>query len=278
MDMRRFTHIGRPIDPAWPTNRAIAVITVLVGALSAIVLVLWGGVAIQKAAGLAFSSAAAVFLAWAAARELDPDHQPPAFMAAGLALVGIALTGAPPPVLPMFWLLLLLRVVNRTTGLAPRLTDLLLFVGLGVWIEATLLPFAAAATGAALWLNYSLDGRPSDFVPGLALALAVTSVLAVTSGHVTGRAEPPHWWLLLAVGAASALFVASIVKLGPVISVDDEGVAPLSRGRVRAAQGLGLVTCILILSFAGKDGFDAFIQFWAAVLAVGLSHPHSPLS
>lgn len=282
MDIRRFTHIGRPVDPAWPTNRAIAVITLVVGVISGIVLVLSSDLGVLDAAATAFKTAAAVFLAWALTRELDPDHQIPAFVATGLALLGIAITGTTPPLLPMFWLLLLLRVVNRTTGRAPRASDVLLVAVLGALVTATGHPVAGAATGAGLWLNHRLDGRPSLYIPGLALALVLISFLALMAGFgdsgMAGAAAP-HWGLLLAAVGASALFVAVSMRSGAPASLDDEGAAPISAHRLRLSNGLGLITGILIISFAGREGFAAFIPFWAAVVAVGLQgllHRHSP--
>jgi len=276
MDTRRFTHIGRPVDPAWPTNRAIALITVATGLIAGGVVLATDSLNVTDTALVSFRTAAAVFLAWAMTREIDPDHQAPAFVAAGLALLGIVYANMPPPVLPVVWLLLCVRIVNRSTGLAPRLADLILVSGLGIWLATNGYPMAAAATGAAIWLNHRVDGRSSLWLPGLATALVLTTPLAWMSDAGSAATAGTDWALLLAAVGASALFVASTRKSGPPQSLDDEGVHRLSARRMRYARALGLITCILVLSFAGNDGFTPFIAFWAAALAVGIRMPGAP--
>ncbi|MGD8968241.1 MAG: hypothetical protein PVI07_12095, partial [Anaerolineae bacterium] len=133
MKISDVTSINRAIDFNYPSNRAIAIVTILVvvgGAFSELLSgggwgesILWG-----VNAGLS------VFLTWALCRELDPDHALSAFVAVGLALVGLVLWGLP-RLAVILWMIMVMRIVNRTTGLAAGLLDSLAVLGLGSWLS-----------------------------------------------------------------------------------------------------------------------------------------------
>ncbi|MDT8437023.1 MAG: hypothetical protein RRA92_09750, partial [Gemmatimonadota bacterium] len=131
MDLTRFTSIARPVDPAWPTNRAIAALAALAAAGTAAVVLLAGrgdaGAAAALGEGLV--AGVSVFLAWALARELDPDRDLAAFAAALLGLVAVSGLGTP-RFAAVFLVLLALRVVNRTVGPPARTGDTLAILAL----------------------------------------------------------------------------------------------------------------------------------------------------
>ena len=118
--MYRFTSIARPIDPAYLTNRALLMILPLLMLAS-------GGLASlydmgDGPAAAAFSGALAAFAAWALTRELAPDYSGAAFVALALAwAANIALEAS--SVMLLFVALLLVRLVNRSTGPQWRLAD-----------------------------------------------------------------------------------------------------------------------------------------------------------
>ena len=103
MSLRNFSAIARPVDPRFPTNRAIAALTlaVIVGDL---IRRLVGGSEWLASTWAAGGIGLSVFLAWALCREIDPDRDLSAFVAAGLALVGGLLWGTP-GLAVVFWLL-----------------------------------------------------------------------------------------------------------------------------------------------------------------------------
>ncbi|MGD2206818.1 MAG: hypothetical protein PVH17_08570, partial [Anaerolineae bacterium] len=204
MKFSDITALGRPIDPNYPTNRAIAALTLVV---------MIGGAAYRLFAGAALfdsmlwgvGAGLAVFLAWALARELDPDHALSAFVAAGLMLIGLFFL-EPPNLLMLFWLLLVLRIVNRTTGLPARPLDSLAVLGLGGWL--TLQGgnwIAGLATAAAFMLDGwlpSMLGRHRLFA---VLALVVTVTLAVFHGNII-QEQGPSMPIVLAVVVMAGLF------------------------------------------------------------------------
>ena len=92
--IRRLTTVGRAIDLSYPTNRAIAIVTGVVmvgGTLSQLLSEGGWGQSLVSGANAGLS----VFLTWALCRELDPDHAVSAFVAVGLALIGLLGPAAP---------------------------------------------------------------------------------------------------------------------------------------------------------------------------------------
>jgi hypothetical protein len=132
MKTESLTSIGRSIDPSYPTNLAIIVVSLIAGGVGSLFRwmqtsdlassLIWGGVM-----GLT------AFLSWALAREIDPDYELSAFVAvvAGLYLLWAL---GPPVLLYMFAFLLHARVLNRCTGLPLRWGDSLAVLVLSGWL------------------------------------------------------------------------------------------------------------------------------------------------
>ena len=122
METTRITSIGRPVDPAWPTNQAILILSLTVLLVVAAFRIVFGGLAFLPALVAGSFAGGSVFLAWAFARELDPDHDLAAFVGALIALPAWELLGSP-GFTSLVLLLLGLRIVNRTVGPPARPLD-----------------------------------------------------------------------------------------------------------------------------------------------------------
>jgi len=95
-----------------------------------------------------------VFGSWALARELFPDDSPAAFISMALAVLA-ALAFDSAGLLIVFATLGLVRIVNRTTGVAAKKSDSIIVMLLAFWvIYATQSPFF----GAVAALAFALDG------------------------------------------------------------------------------------------------------------------------
>ncbi len=167
--------LGRPVDPRFPTNKAIAVFAAIAFIGGAI----WGWFefgALGPAASWGAQLGLAVFLSWALGRELDPDHNVSAFVAAALVLVtfvlfrsvGLWSIGLAVP---------LARLVNRTIGPPARHSDIvivLLLLG-AVAFTGTWAPLAVAV--AAFGLDARLvNGEASRFVFATIAGLMLAAV------------------------------------------------------------------------------------------------------
>jgi hypothetical protein len=273
MELRQISGLARPVDTHYPTNRWIAGIAVAVLAAAW----LWRGLATDAwlaAGGWAALAALALFLAWALARELDPDRELAAFGAAGVMLPVLAAAGLDwtplPDLAALFLLLLALRTLNRTTGLGALPADGLGVLGLGLWLALSGQPLFLAAGVAALLLDGLLPPRSLRRVLGAAAAGAVAAGIVVAAAPAL-PAPAPEPLPLLAALVLAALFTPSILGAGRLASVGDEPGEPLSPVRVRAAQVLALATALAASAWTGADGLAALLPLWAAMAAVGVS-------
>ena len=94
MNLRKISAIARPVDPSFLTNRAIALVTAVI-VVGDFLRRQFTGADLLPSAWAAAGVGLAVFFAWALCREIDPDRDYSAFVAAGVALVGTLLWGVP---------------------------------------------------------------------------------------------------------------------------------------------------------------------------------------
>ena len=261
------TTVGRPIDLSYPTNRAIAVASLLV---------MLGAIMLQRAAGTAWTysvlwgaqAGLSFFLAWALCRELDPDHDLSAFLAAGLCLTGLVLWGLP-RLAAVFWMILVLRVVNRTMGLPAGILDSLGVFGLGIWLSLQGNWGYGVVTTVAFFLDSQLPGRaPRQLLFGiLSVAGTLTAVIIGPAPPWDAAPSLPGTMIALVI---SILFVPLIWETHSVTSVGDQTGEPLEPHRVRAAQ---IVALLVVLGGAFLGGIPTLLTLtplWTAALGAAL--------
>jgi hypothetical protein len=265
--MYRYTAIGRPLDPSWPSNKAVLVLMPLgaiVGAAFA-----WAA----GASGLALVQAALellliVFGSWALARELDPDDSPAAFISMAVA-VAVALIVADPGILVVFATLALVRIVNRSTGMMARKTDSLLVMLL---VFAVMYSRESPFFGAVAALAFMLDGslkQPLRHQWIFALVcLGGTVVYMVDHDVGLGYLSAPdtlfEWLALLFL----LLFALDTLLLKSVRSVGDTAGRPLDPGRVRGGMAVGLLAA---LQGSGRPESVAIIVAVIAGICIGMA-------
>jgi hypothetical protein len=134
LDSKKISGIGRPFDPNYPASRAIVAIAVLVGLVGGAVQLFIIGSSLLDSFVWSVEAAGGVFFAWALSRELDPDNEMSAFVSPGLWILSLAVINAP-GLLASLWFLWSLRILNRTSGLAAKSLDSILFLALGSWLS-----------------------------------------------------------------------------------------------------------------------------------------------
>ena len=265
MSISRITAIGRPIDPNYPTNRAIALLALAV-IVGGSVLQLIAGVQLVQSISWGIEAGLAVFLAWALARELDPDHDLSAFVAAGLALIGLLFLDLP-GLTALFWMIVLLRIVNRTAGLPATILDSLLILGLSSWLTWQGEWIYGLITALAFLLDSRLSPPHVRHLLFAAIALVITVILF---GGRLPRVDELSPAIALTVLVMSALFLPVIIASRELTTVSDQTNEPLNPRRVQAAQGIALLTGILIAWWNGYSGFVSFMPLWAAMAGASL--------
>jgi hypothetical protein len=264
--MYRFTSIARPIDPAYLTNRALLMVLPLLMLLSAGLASLYdignGPVA------AAFSGALAGFAAWALTRELAPDYSGAAFVALALAWIANVAFGAT-SVLLVFVALLLVRLVNRSTGPRWRPLDTLGVLGFCIWAAvSTQQPLILIVTAVAFSLDATLKEPLRRHYFAAAVCVAVFIWMLLGDARLIA-ADLAAWdWVLIAAFAGGIILIAATSP--QPVSYCDTSPDRLDRVRVNA----GLVTGWLAAAQALlTDGSSAWLEtpIWACMIAVLVS-------
>jgi hypothetical protein len=239
----QYTSIGRPLDPAWPTNKAVLVLLPVAAVLGA-------GLAWAQGGGLpelllrALNFALVLFVAWALARELNPDDQSVAFISLAAGVL-VAVTIDSPGVLAAFATLGLIRIVNRSTGLAARKSDSALLLLLSIAAiyrnDSPLFGFVAA-------LAFVLDGSlkyPLRHQWAFALVCLGAMVVYMVDHDIgLGQVSVPgslfEWLAVLFL----LVFGLDTILTRTVRARGDVNYRPLDLNRVRGGMVVGLLAAL----------------------------------
>jgi hypothetical protein len=265
-ELGNFTGIGRGFDPRNPTNLAIFGLAALAGAADTIIQLL-SGAGFMESMGWGFVAGFAVFMGWALSREVDPDYPWSAFLAPFLALAGVLVYGRP-ALLFSLWLIIVLRVLNRTTGVPAKNMDQLSVLVFSLWLAYQGFWLAGLAAAVVFVLDAVLSWPNRQQLVYAALAALGTLGLAAFR---PGLESDPLGPVTLALGGISGLlFILVIVNSRELRSTCDYAGSPLSPRRVQWAQGIALGIAVLTVVFYGQAGLLASLPLWAALLGTGL--------
>lgn len=256
--MHRFTHLARTFDPRLRTHRAITVIGI---ASAALALAAGGDLIDGGRAGFAAA------IAWAIGRELHPDSQM-AGLTAGViggvfeALVGGATFGA-------LWLLLvILRIITRSTGASPLPTDLALNLGFVLLVSDSVVGFMSSlGIAVVLFISPSLPKPGPRSHRWWAAAFVVVALIGAAFATIGESAPTPGAsWLLLSI---SLLLSVGLFAPEQVKSLGDIDKEPLDDARVRLGR-IELTALLIVITITTVGGgIAAIAPAFAAVAASG---------
>ena len=168
----RRSSLGRDVDPRLPSNR-LAIVGALLAALATGLAALAG-----LEIGLSpFSAALGVFLSWAIARELDPDHPAAAAIALPVSFVLLVLVG-PSSLLVSTGLLLGARMTAGTVGTPLRLLDVVGIVALSALLGTSVVgAVGVAAMGVGVLVDEPRRERALAVVGSAAVAFAAAALV-----------------------------------------------------------------------------------------------------
>lgn len=261
----RVSALGRMIDIRYASNRFVVAAAGLGGAATLVYRIaadagdplLW-----------AFRVAAAVFLAWALARELDPDHPVSAAVAAIAAGPAVAL--APPEIGAMAGFIIAVRIIVRSTGMSAHPWELAAVVLFVAYLAAGPAGWPAAiALTWAMWIDGSHEHipHPPSRIAALVAAAAAIAVAVVT--FPTDLTFDRSWPATLVFLAGILAAWLAVNRMTAPVSTGDHDRAPLSPhrlalGRIMAGVGLGLAAVLTRLEPA------AYGPLWTAIVATAV--------
>ncbi len=268
MKLKQITAVARPIDPKYPTNRAILIIGFMVIVITAAIQLIsgedfWASVSWGGTAGVL------TIVTWALGREIDPDHEWSAFVAVTFFVISLFFLELP-SILPSALTLLALRPVNRTVGLPITTLDSMMIAGLGLWLFASM---GLWALGLVVVLAFLLDGLlPSPSRRQLLFGLIVMILmLVIDRGKVVESVNNEPIPYLVVAGLTAVLFIPLIIfRSKPINTIGDATGQPLLPIRIQAAQALALAIGLLLLWQANETGIVLLLPLWLAMLGVSL--------
>jgi len=249
--------LGRPLDMACVSNRRAVLGALLAGGLDAIYTLLRGGdIELIVSAMVSVS----VFLAWAIAREIDPDRPATATMAMVIA-APLVVVGDPVPGIAAV-ALLVARVMSGTVGRDLTRVDLVVLTGAGIYSGARIESWPFVVLIALALMVDSSPGRGPAMVFTIIGASSVALIVDVGPNAVLGFEIGIQ---CVAVGLAG--WVAHQTRTA--YSTTDHDNSPISESRVNMAR-TSLVVGVLAAIVLSGGALEAIAPAVAAIFAVAL--------
>jgi hypothetical protein len=264
----RLSGVARPVDPSYPTNKAILILMPVV-LVAAVVMQLLDGERWLDAGLVGLNAALVVFFCWALTRELSPDDNSAAFLAVALALASWGRVGQQ-SILILAATVTAARLVNRSTGLAAKPSDsVLVTVGFGLlawFVSWTCGVVGVVALALDAVLPSKLERRRGHLLAALVLAIVVGVRIWLGVEVVKLPAHLPVFGTIAGLGLIAVLAYPKPRSLG---DVDEQ---PLVHARVRAGLAMGVLAAALV-SIDGGVPLQRVAGLWACVLATALGLP-----
>ncbi|WP_414839709.1 hypothetical protein [Carnobacterium sp. TMP28] len=250
--------LGRNMDFSYRTNQLIAILSVVVAAIGWILI---GDISSGLYVG------GGVFLTWSLSRDLDPKHAYSAFLAAAFAILNVFYYETI-QLLVIFWIILLIRIVNNITGKSQTFFDLFSVLGLSIYLSFTnenslyLLVYLLAM---ALILVDKQKSKKVLFVSGISLGLFIieTFFMGYLTFNYREYLSPIHVVSLILLGLSFVLFWF----LSKEKAEDDKG-HPVKRYELLAGQFLYSVTILLLFLFSPL-AINNLIIYLSVIVGVG---------
>nr|WP_300003393.1 hypothetical protein [Tissierella sp.] len=233
--------LARKIDFSYMTNKVILAIAALAA---------FAGYLVTRDIKSGIYIGMGVFLTWAIAREVDPKHDYSAFACVTISLVNLFYYEKI-NLLVLFWIVLVLRMLNGITGKDLTLVDIISVLGLSIYMSINLknsiymVPFISAIMSLNKF-DKKTKFTTAAFIVSLGIFLLESFYFKIFEFQVIDFSSKIN----IAVIAGSFLFSVWINFISIKDLKDDLG-NPAEERRIRAAQMLFSNIVLLLLLFAG---------------------------
>lgn len=261
-----FTNLGRAFHPIYDHHKRVLWLMTTATIVASIAAFLRAEALFAiLAAGI--NGALAGFIAWALAREFDPDRE----RISPLAIIWITLTAiffGTLPLLPSMVFIGMARYLNRIIGLPLRRFEALAILLLPL---ALMFYFQNLVFGLLAVLTFSLEAYHEKF-PRKETRYAVLAFIA-TIGFVFFDGVPtftlPSMFLSAIAAIITLLMLIKLLRMKQPQTRTDFNDLPINLPRLRTSVLLSLLIAILALH-TGDSGFLLLAPLWAALLTAAI--------
>jgi hypothetical protein len=267
MKISNYSSLVRVVDPRYPTNLAILTLSTLTGGVLFLVSFYQGDDLVDSII-VAVAIGLTVFLTWALGREIDPEHELAAFAGLILVIPGYWLLDAP-NLMNVLTMLLLMRLLNRTTGRIPTFFDSLSISGLGGWLIFRGDWIFGLLTAAAFFLDSRLH---TPKIQNLFFS-GIMTILTIGSFFILKPAAPQMEIIsteLFFVICVVLLFIPLIVHSRRIELVCDFSAEKINPLRLQTSQIFVITAATLVWLFQSRNGLIGLLPIWSSIIAVSL--------
>lgn len=169
-------------------------------------------------------------------------------------------------VILIFWLLMILRLLNRSSGLTATMFDHLLIISLTYWIAKPGYWLYPAITAFIFFLESKLPygNSRSLYSAGFAFLL----IISIPAIEKPPSDIPIDWFILMVV---TTLLYTSVVKQTDLTKMlDEHSNKPLNPLHLQSAQIIILIISFICAWYYGNVVMQSFLPIWAVMLSTGL--------
>jgi hypothetical protein len=269
MKISNYSSLVRVVDPRYPTNFAILVLSSLAGGAQ-FLFKIYQGTELLNRITAAIPLAVTVFLTWALGREIDPEHELAAFAGLALVIPGYWLLAAP-DLMAVLTILLLLRLLNRITGVIPKFLDSLTISGLGIWLVFRGDWIFGFLTAAAFFLDSRLSDpkKQNLFFSGIMTIFTIVSLLIQKPAVTQTEIFPAEFFFVIGV---ILLFMPLIVHSRDTEVICDFSEKEINPLRVQASQIFTITSVTLVWLIQGRHGIINLMPIWSSIIALSIAY------
>ena len=257
--------LGRRIELSDNCNKYAYITAVVCVILSIIYKGLFQNLAGADIAMSGLATGMAFVFSFMLAKELDPEPRRKwAGILAGVFTAAAGTLLGEGNILVSFWMLFIVRLLNRTSGDRHRIIDNVILIGIAGYMGTQGYWLMPAATASLYVLESQITGGyfRSLYLAGIACAGLIFANLSSSAAISMNNIYIMAMALILFL---PELRLASLTKVN-----GDKNGKPISTKRLVAAQGFFVMTVVVLSVFHGDKMFLAMLPSLMAALACGM--------
>lgn len=250
------------MDIRSPSNVVVGILTLITAGIAVL---LW----LNDTPGEIVLAPIHTFLVWALVREVDPDHEWTALVAATLTAVWALTGGTVASALAIAGLVLAARIVTSTTGRRPLPLDLVVVSVFGIAIGFTVEGWVAGfGIALAIYRDDRFHEKSRLMGVGASAATAIgTTVVATLTNAFPERLPDIDQGMAIVAGLVTLAVIAR-EPAAPISQVDARHAAFLEKPRLYVSRSLVGILMFVMTLLTGVDAEGMIIVVAAVALTI----------